>query len=93
MWSSYLDLLLNNVVAGYMRICERDVLASHRQTAEQCKLVATFAISMCELRSQSRLQGEAVGFEATAASVAWLRSRGLFPPAAVEDDDDWVPEW
>ena len=40
-------------------------------------------------------QAEAVGFEATAASVGWLRARGLFPPKADAgaDDDDWVPEW
>ncbi len=41
-------------------------------------------------------QAEGVGFEATAASVAWLRARGLFPPKAPDtgaDDDDWVPEW
>ena len=41
------------------------------------------------------MQGEAVGFEATAASVAWLRAHGLFPPKAPdgEGEDDWVPEW
>lgn len=38
-------------------------------------------------------RGEGVGFEATAASVGWLRERGLFPPPQPDDDDDFVPEW
>mmetsp|Transcript_2146 Transcript_2146/g.3438 ORF Transcript_2146/g.3438 Transcript_2146/m.3438 type:complete len:119 (+) Transcript_2146:414-770(+) len=38
-------------------------------------------------------QGEAVGFEATAASVAKLRQHGLFPPKEADDDDDFIPEW
>ena len=29
-----------------------------------------------------------MGFEATAASVSWLRSHGLFPPKADGGDDD-----
>lgn len=37
--------------------------------------------------------GEAVGFEATAASVAKLREHGLFPPKETDDDDDFIPEW
>mmetsp|Transcript_15136 Transcript_15136/g.34891 ORF Transcript_15136/g.34891 Transcript_15136/m.34891 type:complete len:179 (-) Transcript_15136:50-586(-) len=37
-------------------------------------------------------QAEAFGFEATKASVAWLRERSLFPPKE-EEGDDIVFEW
>jgi hypothetical protein len=37
-------------------------------------------------------QAEALGFEATAASVAYLRSLQLFP-AKEEEEDDFIPEW
>lgn len=39
-------------------------------------------------------QAEALGFEATSASVTWLRGLGLFPLKDAEaDDDDFIPEW
>ena len=38
-------------------------------------------------------QAEALGFEATSASVAYLRTLQLFPAKEDEDDDDFIPEW
>ncbi|KAJ1479524.1 hypothetical protein T484DRAFT_1813941 [Baffinella frigidus] len=38
-------------------------------------------------------KAEALGFEVTAASVEWLRGKGLFPAKVEDDEDDFIPEW
>lgn len=45
-------------------------------------------------KGQSFSLAETLGFEATRASVEWLRSLGLFPPKAEvgDEDDEYIPE-
>ena len=56
--------------------------------------ILSFDSFLCDSEISAANQAEALGFEATSASVTWLRQKGLFPPKEEEgDDDDFMPEW